>query len=696
MSVHNSSLNCLFPGRLILAAALLTTITLLIVLAVFYGSYRDATSIQARNEKLQTLSSQIMLYDEQLTSSAMLAAHSGDSSWIDRYQAIEPKLIDAINEALTLAESQAVLDAATLTEQANVALVEMEMRAFDQIRDGRTSSAVELLSGERYQLQKARYSDGMRRMISTIDQHRLQFIEQQRSWFNLLLWIVPLCLAIASTLWMVVFQVLRNWSRRFEQEEKLRSEAELKVHELNTQLERRIEKRTAELQHSKDLLSHQANHDDLTGLPNRRCALDRLRMLLRERTADQQSLVAMVDLDHFKRINDTLGHAVGDAILVEAANRLQNNVGQPGVVARLGGDEFLILSSVEPGDKKSALFDNILQDFRRPFVHDDKEYQLPISPSIGIAISPDNGDDPDTLIRHADTAMYTAKESGRNRVCYFVSEMNDRLNNRIDLETKLRAAVDSGNQFHMHYQPQIDLTTNEVIGVEALLRWTQPEDGTIPPDQFIPIAEDSGIILDIGRWVLFEAARQYREWRDNHGIELNVSINVATQQLQQPGFFEDVARALHIHNTAADAFGIEITESSLIGNDDTTRNTIDSLHRMGLKISMDDFGTGYSALSHLQQYPFEYLKIDRAFIQSILDKPTHGALVKGIIKMSRNLNMKAVAEGTETADQCELLRTFGCDVAQGFFYSKPLSPADLVHYIRSHNARQEAPWKLAS
>lgn len=674
-----------FPARLIFLAALITVITLSSVALVFYINYRESLRLESLNAQLQSYSSDILLYNEQLSSAALLAAHSGDTVWIDRYMSIEPHVIESIESALELADSEALYQAAKLTDEANMALVSIENEAFSRILMGQKNTAQMLLSDENYRNQKKLYSNGMEAFAGLIKKQRMEELDKQKRRVEVLLWTVPLSLVLSIVLWAMVYRALRKWQARFAEEERLRSEAEAQVRSLNGDLENRIEERTSELEESKNLLSYQANHDELTGLPNRRFVLNYLQEKLVCLTENEKMSVLLIDLDHFKLVNDTLGHAAGDELLQQAADRLKLELEGRGIVARLGGDEFLLVADHTDSDgqdgEKMALANSILERFTHPFYFSGHRYDLPISPSIGIAMAPEDGIDAEEIMRNADTAMYAAKETGRNNACVFKSEMTVLTKERVAMEGKLRSAIHSDSQFQLHYQPQVSLASNEVVGVEALLRWIQPEDGMIPPDKFIPIAEDTGLILEIGQWVLFEAARQMREWRDNHNIEFDVSINVASQELKQADFGDKVRKVFMEHGTSANHFGIEITESSLIGNDTVSTSNISSLNKMGVKLSMDDFGTGYSALSYLKQYPFDVLKIDRSFIASILEIESDAALVEGIINMSRNINLKVVGEGTENLEQCDLLRKFGCDIAQGYYFSKPLPASELITFL---------------
>lgn len=688
-------MNTRFPTRLILIAALISTISLVAVTAAFYKGYRDLSELDERDARLQSLSADILLFDEQLTSSALLASHSGEHKWIDRYRSIEPRRTDAINKTLEIADTTGIRDAVKHIDDANLLLIEMENRAFRQISTGVNNLAVSLLTSAEYQRQKARYTQGVSRMISQIEIEHNALILNQDKLVNALNWLVLLSVVVNLVLWAYVYRSIRDWQVRLQQEERGRSEAETALNALNEELEARIDQRTSQLTESEKRLSYQANYDDLTGTPNRRYSTSFLHQRLTT-LRDKRIAVHLVDLDHFKRVNDTMGHAAGDELLKQTADRLQLALGEESVVSRLGGDEFLIISELTDDSSELKAGNTILQCFQPPFYLGTSRYDLPVSPSVGIAIAPDDGTDVGTLLRNADTAMYVAKDKGRNGVCLFKPEMNEKLNQRLALETKLRAALESGDQFHLYYQPQIDVQKNTVTGAEALIRWIHPDDGMISPDQFIPIAEETGMITDIGRWVLFEATRQIQHWQQDLALSVNISINVASQQLRQTEFYTDTLEALQVYSVKPELLGMEITESSLVGNDAITKETIVNLDKLGIKLSMDDFGTGYSALTYLQQFPFDFLKIDRSFIDKILDNSHQAKLVQGIIDMSKNIDLNVIAEGAESIEQCQMLEQFGCDIIQGFYYSKPVRADELVQFINHWNNQNQPTLKLAS
>ena len=413
-----------------------------------------------------------------------------------------------------------------------------------------------------------------------------------------------------------------------------------------------------------------AEFDALTGLPNRRLLHDRvLQMLAIAERDDTPFALLFLDLDHFKRINDSLGHSVGDELLCAVARRLATAVRRVDTLARLGGDEFILAM---PGIHAAAAVDiarRLLDECNAPFVvagHD-----LTVTPSIGVAICPQDGQDIDTLLRNADAAMYKAKELGRNTFQFYAAEMNTATLERLMMESSLRRAV-KNQEFVLHYQPLVSLQSGLIIGVEALIRWQHPELGLIMPDRFIHVAEETGLINAIGDWVLGEACRQAQVWIESDLPALIMAVNVAPVQFRQAGFVEAVAGALAASGLDPNLLELEVTERTVMHDADTHIGTLTALHRMGVELSLDDFGTGYSSLAYLKRFPVGKLKIDRSFIRDLETDADDQAIASTIVSMGRNLRLTVLAEGVETVEQLALLQTMDCDMAQGFLFSRAL------------------------
>ncbi|GGX93981.1 EAL domain-containing protein [Massilia dura] len=422
---------------------------------------------------------------------------------------------------------------------------------------------------------------------------------------------------------------------------------------------------------------HMAHHDALTGLPNRSLIGDRLDQSIRHAAReDQHVMVAFVDLDGFKLVNDTLGHTAGDELLKTIACRMSECVRKSDTVGRFGGDEFvLVLPQALAGDAdRAALLDKILAAVVRPVMLDGQEVQ--ISCSIGAAVYPADGRDRDTLMMNADAAMYRAKELGKNNCQFYAHEMNASLEEKLALMEGLRRAVDE-SQLRLLYQPKVDLVTGRVFGVEALVRWQHPERGMVRPDQFIPLAEESGMIVAIGEWVLREACRQARSWQDAGLPPISMSVNVSPRQFDDRRLVGRVAAALAEAGLDARWLELEVTESLIMRDVQQAVDKMRELETMGIALSIDDFGTGYSSLAALKSFPISRLKIDKSFVRDLAHSTDDQAIARAIISLSHQLQMRVIAEGVETEQQREFLAQYGCDEMQGYLFSKPVPPDDI-------------------
>ena len=428
-------------------------------------------------------------------------------------------------------------------------------------------------------------------------------------------------------------------------------------------------------------ISYLASHDALTNLPNRTLLQDRIQQTLAHNSRhNQQAAVIFIDLDKFKVINDTLGHDVGDGVLLEAAARLLAGVRSDDTVARQGGDEFIILlSEISHPEDAGLIAQKLLDSLLQPFTIKGKE--LHISASIGIAIFPDDGNDMASLLKNSDIAMYHAKESGRNNYQFFSSEMNEQAAEKLSLIGDLRHAV-ARNELFLVYQPVVDMISGDMAGMEVLLRWQHPVLGLISPVKFIPLAEESGLILPISEWVLRSACEQLLEWQ-KQGYEVpRLAINLSAKQLLQKSLADTIALILGETGVEPHYIGLELTESMLVHNIEEVVETLRKLSNMGLEISIDDFGTGYSSLSYLKRFPINKLKIDKSFVDDIATHPDDAAIVKAIIAMAHGLSMKVVSEGVETKQQLDFLRQHGCEQYQGYLFSKPLPASEMASKLK--------------
>jgi diguanylate cyclase (GGDEF)-like protein/PAS domain S-box-containing protein len=431
-------------------------------------------------------------------------------------------------------------------------------------------------------------------------------------------------------------------------------------------------------------MAHLAQHDFLTGLPNRLLLTERFSHAigLAQRHKKQVGLL-FLDLDNFKHINDSLGHAVGDLLLQSVANRLVECVRTTDTVCRQGGDEFVILLA-EIGQPQDAahVAETLRAALDMPHLIDGHE--LHISLSIGISVYPDDGTNVDTLMQNADTAMYHAKASGRNNYQFFRADMNARAVRRLFVESSLRRALKHG-EFMLHYQPKIDLATGAMTGAEALLRWQDPDLGLVMPAQFVPIAEDNGLIVPVGRWVLREACRQVQAWLDSGLPAVPVSVNISAAEFRHEGFLEGVAQILKETGLAPHYLQLELTESILMHDVESSASVLEALKAMGVQLAIDDFGTGYSSLSYLKRFPIDTLKIDQSFVRDIATDSDDATIVAAVIGMGRNLKQRVIAEGVETQEQLEFLQARHCDEGQGFHFSHPVSAEDFARLLDTGN-----------
>ncbi|MBF0594158.1 MAG: EAL domain-containing protein [Candidatus Omnitrophica bacterium] len=440
----------------------------------------------------------------------------------------------------------------------------------------------------------------------------------------------------------------------------------------------------SERKHLENKLLNMAHYDTLTSLPNRTLFFERVNTAISQaKRVKMQCAILFVDLDHFKSVNDTLGHTIGDALIRDAASRLMECVRESDTLARLGGDEFIIfLNGLEGGQQALVIADRIREKFNAP--RNVAGNDLFITASVGISVFPDDGNDLEELLKNADTAMYAAKDLGRNAHCFFNAVMNQKAVTKMQIERGLRDAFRKG-EFELFYQPLIDLRQGTVRGFEALLRWFKTEGGLVMPNEFIPIAEETGLIIPIGEWVLREACRFNQELNSLNGQNFVISVNMSVAQLRRKNTVDVIANILSSTGLPAHLLELEITESILIASFDSAMDVLNDIRKLGVKVALDDFGTGYSSLSHIQKIPLDVLKIDRSFVQSILAEKEATDLIPIIIDLAHKLKLEVVAEGIETEAQLARLLSNSCDYGQGYLISRPMKSSDLHNFITSYN-----------
>lgn len=502
-------------------------------------------------------------------------------------------------------------------------------------------------------------------------------------------YLISVALIIAANVLSPITAIRLNKLRRQEyssqlvmlKQIKVQEETEIKLKIAHDKLENKVFERTAELVTVKERLNWQSNFDPLTGLPNRWVAQDRLsRSIKRQAQNGQFGILLFLGLDGFNKVNDSLGHTIGDNILIETSKRIQRNIDERATLARFSGDEFLvILDQPEVIELLDSILSKISDEFSGPFILNDHEIFL--SMSIGIVRYPEDGVDVDTLLGKADSALHQAKGTGGNAFCFYEVEMNKHIIEKIRLESGLRHALEQ-NEFQLHFQPIVCAKSGTISGAEALLRWNNESLGNVRPDIFIPIAEQTGLIESIGEWVLEAACQQAVTWPDlANGSRLIIAINVSSKQLIMGGFPSILKRVIEDTGISPGDVEIELTESYLAKDPDFCLKQLQEIKAIGVKLSIDDFGTGYSALNTLRIFPFSTLKIDQSFMPNSQGDSEEARLVSTIITMAKNLNLDIIAEGVETVEQWQFLRENGCDLVQGFYMSRPVPANEFVKLI---------------
>ena len=495
---------------------------------------------------------------------------------------------------------------------------------------------------------------------------------------------------IVGLLQAAMFFLVQHADEIIRRQYRERELGEQALRQVQGTLERRVKARTKELARANAGLEaeiaerrladqrvvHMAHHDALTGLPNRTLLADRVgQAIARAHRSGGKLAVLFLDLDRFKNVNDSFGHAVGDMLLTAVSARLTASRREEDTVARLGGDEFIVsIPDVSDAAEAEAAAARILSDLAKPFTING--HQLHADVSIGISLYPRDGDTAETLMRNADTAMYHAKESGRGNYQFFSAQLTERVSRRLSTETNLRRALERG-EFSVHYQPLMNLASGRVDGAEALLRWPQQDERLVSPVEFIPIAEETGLIVPLGEWVLLEACAQAQAWQALHP-GLRIAVNLSARQFRQKnliGMIEQVLGESRLHPSLLE---LELTEGMLMHNVEEATHILARLDEIGVRLAIDDFGTGYSSLSYLKRFPIHTLKIDRSFVRDISTDPDDAAIVTAIVAMARSLNLRVTAEGVETEEQAAFLRSLTCDQAQGFHFGRPMPAAEFA------------------
>ncbi len=652
-----------------------------------YYDYHDAKVQIPTIARMERTRARILHLDEVLTMSARMAAVTGNPDWEARYRRFEPQLDEAIKEALRLDPDEPNAAAVAKIDAANVVLVAMEHRALDLVRQGKNAEAQHLLFSEKYDAYKKIYAAAMtdinRYLLQASDLIRADLREELRQ--RAITTIASAMLLILGALF--VFRVTRRWQAVIvERNQQLNQKTE-ELEELNNQLDRKVNERTQELTESvrqHQLAAERAEfltyYDSLTTLPNRSMFSKLLNQAIGLARRDGKQLaVLFVDLDGFKTINDSLGHEAGDLLLQEVGKRLQGCLRESDAVARLGGDEFVVLlPTLHDTTDVEIVAHKILAAASKSFAALGQEFH--VTASVGVSTYPKDGDNEQSLMKNADLAMYQAKEGGKNNFRFYSAQMNTHSFERLALESSLRRALDR-NEFQLHYQPKIDARNNGIAGIEALLRWQHPELGMVAPAKFIPIAEETGLIVSIGKWVLKTACAQNVAWQQRGLPHLHMAVNLSRRQFSDENLLRDITSILAETCMSPGLLELEITESTLMHDIDKAMRTLKAFRDMGIRLAIDNFGTGYSSLSHLRQFPVDTIKIDGSFFRDLPHQAENRGIAEAIIAMGRTLSLTVIAEGVETKAQVDFLRERKCDEFQGFYFSKPVTAGKFAEML---------------
>jgi diguanylate cyclase (GGDEF)-like protein len=642
-------------ARRSVAAALIGAALALGLFTIERFAYHHAIdAAHARVVAIEAVNAEVARLDEDLTHAALMVAATGDDGWARDYDAHLTQIYNAIERAKALAPAAVAQRYTQATGAANDQLVLLEDRAFALVEANRAAEALAILTGRDYQAAKAtltRGSEQLTQAIRAAAAREQQAVESRSLW--LLLVLLACCGAGALWLWQLLAGNLRRGQSHYEAQDA----------------------RIVEL----------ATRDPLTGLANRRLFQARASEWLADvGDGPQQLALMLIDLDHFKRINDRHGHGAGDQVLTEMARRLVAAAGPDALVARLGGDEFVIVCKIA-ADAPTAYM-SAAQAILDRLSHPVDLYGEPafLGGTIGIALAPSDGNDVDDLLRKADVALYRGKADGRAQISLFCPDMDAVLRERMDLERDMRSAI-ANREFVPHFQPLIDLESGAVTGFEALARWQHPTRGLLQPHQFLPLAEEAGLLGEMTLVILEEACRAAATWER----PLTVAVNLAPAQLQDPWLPEKILHVLAETRLPTHRLEIELTENALIHDFETAKRVITFLKNKKVRVSLDDFGTGYSSLTHLSELPFDKIKIDQSFVRAAAENSDTLKIVAAIINLGRSLGLPTIAEGVENQDLAELLLKLGCTQAQGFHFSRPIPAGQAAAMARLLGAPAE-------
>ena len=632
------------------SVTLAVAISLVLIMAGIWNAYKTGL-IAEENIKaslqLQRLSDSIRFHQESMSGAIEFALTTGESHWHTSYETSLLNLQDVMH-ATDMTLSNSIVNKIQL-EQSKV--IELERQIFSLVTDKKQDKAFSLFASDAYQEIKIEQEQYALTLRATLDREAKDIIGTLKSRLDRTTIALAIQIVLIVAIWLYIITIVRRWQSH-------------------------------QSKHS-DELTRLAHFDALTGIGNRTLFHLRLDSAFKQSCRDGKAVaLVLMDIDHFKDINDSLGHDTGDKLLCKVAEELQKTCRETDTVVRLGGDEFAIIATNIDKKRDSAILGNkILSIFEHPL--NIQRHEIKTGTSIGLAFYPDDGDSAEELLRKADMALYEAKRHGRANFKFFDTAIEVAARNKAKMQTDLQIALESG-QFSLHYQPIIDIAENLIIGVESLIRWEHPEKGNISPVEFIPIAEESRFIVQIGEWVLRTACQQQVAWEKKGLASINIAVNLSAVQFNERNILTQVESIMQETGIREDQLIVEITESTLMETEGDVIAKLHALKSLGLKLAIDDFGTGYSSLAYLKRFPIQHLKIDREFVKDLPENTQDIAIVRSIIKMAHELKIDVVAEGIENQSQLRFLKEASCNYGQGFHFGKPMPAAQfeewLIHY----------------
>lgn len=655
-SLQHNIPNAQNKSKVHVSVTLAVAISLVLIMAGIWNAYKTGL-IAEENIKaslqLQRLSDSIRFHQESMSGAIEFALTTGESHWHTSYETSLLNLQDVMH-ATDMTLSNSIVNKIQL-EQSKV--IELERQIFSLVTDKKQDKAFSLFASDAYQEIKIEQEQYALTLRATLDREAKDIIGTLKSRLDRTTIALAIQIVLIVAIWLYIITIVRRWQSH-------------------------------QSKHS-DELTRLAHFDALTGIGNRTLFHLRLETAFKQSCRDGKAVaLVLMDIDHFKDINDSLGHDTGDKLLIKVAEELQKTCRETDTVVRLGGDEFAIIATNIDKKRDSAILGNkILSIFEHPL--NIQRHEIKTGTSIGLAFYPDDGDSAEELLRKADMALYEAKRHGRANFKFFDTAIEVAARNKAQMQADLQIALESG-QFSLHYQPIIDIAENLVIGVESLIRWEHPEKGNISPVEFIPIAEESRFIVQIGEWVLRTACQQQVDWEEKGLASINMAVNLSAVQFNERNILTQVESIMQETGIRENQLIVEITESTLMETEGDVIAKLHALKSLGLKLAIDDFGTGYSSLAYLKRFPIHHLKIDREFVKDLPENTQDIAIVRSIIKMAHELKIDVVAEGVENQSQLRFLKEASCNYGQGFHFGKPMPAAQFEEWLIHYNQQSHS------